>query len=133
MDPVVQVALITSVTGLFAGVMEGYRRQHKAIAEVKETSRATRDQVVNGHPTNLRSDLDDLRDQIGNLLDCQIVIGNKLEQGMQGLQASQARHEAALTEQSIDINGLRGELRHERDERLDVARRLDTHLRRDHD
>lgn len=114
MEPTVQVALIsaagTVLVALVGVLTEALRRHHKAITEVKENTREAREQVKNSHKTNLRDDLDTV-----------VLLLNKALE-------NQAVHDESMRTLSADIGGLRAEIRHERDERLEVSRRLDAHM-----
>lgn len=107
LDPDVQVALITAGgvlgTAYLGLVGERLRRQTVALAEVREHSQETRDQVSNSHSTNLRDDLDRVINGLDRVLD------------------GQERHEEALA-------ALREEMAHERRERLALATRVDDHI-----
>ena len=111
LEPTVQVALVTGVSGLIAAVGETLRRQNKALGEVREHAETTRTHIENSHPTNLRDDVDQVLTRLDQVLD------------------GQTRHDEALRQHGQDINGLRQDLSHERAERLAVAERLD-HLYR---
>jgi hypothetical protein len=115
LEPTVQSALVTGagtvLVALIGVVAELLRRQHKALDAVKQHTEATHDQVQNGHPSNLRDDVDRLLVGVDQVLD------------------GQARHDQLLRGHAAEIGGLRQELRHERAERLDVERRLNEHLR----
>ncbi|WJN63122.1 tail needle protein [Streptomyces phage phiScoe44] len=107
MEPTVQVALVTTggtiLVTLIGVVVEFLRRNHKALAEVKENAQVARDQVANSHTTNLRDDMDRLHDDVREVLD-------------------------VLRTHGAEIGGLRADLRQERIERLAVSERLDHHL-----
>lgn len=106
-DTAVQGAIVTTagtvMVALVGVVAELQRRQSRAINEVREHAAEAREQVANTHSTNLRDDLD------------------KVIAGLDLVLAGQARHEDALRE-------IRGDLAHERSERLAVEQRLDTHI-----
>ena len=114
LDPTVQVALVTVagtvLVALLGLVAEALRRHSKSLNEVKENTREAKEQVKNSHKTNLRDDLDQVV----------LLLNRALE--------NQARHDESLRDLAHDVNGLRTEIRHERDERLEVSRRLDTHM-----
>ena len=114
LEPTVQVAIITGLSGLLAALIEALRRQGKALGEVRDHAENTRTQVENSHPTNLRDDVDQVLDRLDRVLD------------------GQARHDDALRQHGAEIGGLRRDLSHERAERLAVADRLD-HLYRTQD
>ncbi|MEU5403706.1 DUF2746 domain-containing protein [Streptomyces sp. NPDC005963] len=86
------------------------RRQMAALGEVRENAQEARDQVSNTHTTNLRDDLDAVAERLDRVLD------------------GQARHTESLREQSREISELRGDISHERAERLAVSERLDHHI-----
>lgn len=86
--------LAVAITGLMA---EGMRRHAKS---QKESINAVKHQVQNSHKTNLRDDLDDLRDAI------QSVLSNQ-----------------ELTHR--DLGQIRNDLATERTERLHLAGRID--------
>ncbi|WMI33348.1 hypothetical protein SEA_PROVOLONE_27 [Streptomyces phage Provolone] len=106
-EPTVQVALVTTggtiLVTLIGVVVEMLRRNHKALSEVQENVTIARDQVANSHSTNLRDDMDRLHDDVREVLD-------------------------VLRQHGSEIGGLRADLRQERAERMEVSRRLDTHL-----
>lgn len=92
-DPTVLTAIVTGIFSLIGVVVvEMFRRQRRVLHEV-------RSQVKNSHSTNLRDDLDELRDGLGRVL------------------ASSERQEHSL-------NGIRTDLRVEREERLALAGRV---------
>ncbi|WP_163760950.1 DUF2746 domain-containing protein [Mycobacterium botniense] len=68
-----------------------------------------RDQLVNGHDSNLREDLDEFRAEVRAGFD-------DVRRDMRGIRQ--------------DIGGVRGELRDEREARLDLERRIETAKRR---
>lgn len=107
LDPTVQVALITTLGTFLVAILglaaEALRRHAKALDEVRQNTREAKEQVVNSHSTNLRDDIDDLRKAIEHSI---------------GLQHQHGK----------EIAGLRADLRLERQERLEVSRRLDSHL-----
>ncbi|UFD97963.1 hypothetical protein PQC18_gp25 [Streptomyces phage Pablito] len=106
-EPAANVALITTggtvAVALIGALVELLRRQHNAIAEVRENAQEARDQVSNTHTTNLRDDLDDLHEDVREVL-------------------------RVLTQHTTEIGGLRDDLRQERRERLAVSDRLDDHI-----
>lgn len=94
LDPSVQTALITGGFGLVASIV-GYvaprvNRSWRGVMEVRQ-------QVSNGHATNLRDDIDEIL------------------RGQAQLLANQAEH-------SAQIGDLRTDLEWERRERMDLAR-----------
>lgn len=105
LDPTVQTAIVGGVFGLLALLLD--RRRGRDIKAVAEHASAAREQVQNSHSTNLRDDLDKVLD------------------GIETLKQGQTQH-------SSEIGGLRADLRQERIERLDVARRLDDHTKMTH-
>lgn len=97
----VGVALVTGLLSIIGiAVAEILRRQHKAIGAVKANSDIVLEQTQNSHRTNLRDDLDAVHRDVRQVLD-------------------------VLRQHGVEIGGLRRDLSHERDERLDVSRRVD--------
>ena len=88
------------------------RRHGKALDEVRDHATATRHEVQNSHPTNLRDDVDRVLTGLDRVLD------------------GQANQDRALRQHGAEIAGLRAEVLLERDERLTVEKRLD-HLLHD--
>lgn len=80
------------------------RRHNRAVGGI-------RDQLYNGHETNLRDDLDGVVDGVRGIRD---DIG-EMRRDMRGFRG--------------DLGGIRGELRAERQARSDLERRIDDHLR----
>ncbi|MFE2104301.1 DUF2746 domain-containing protein [Kitasatospora sp. NPDC059463] len=99
-EPTVQVALV-SAGGAITAALVGVLVE--LVRRQGSTVAEVRDQVANSHGTNLRDDLDHVIERLGLVLD------------------GQERHNAELA-------SLRGEIAHERTERLAVAERLDSHL-----
>lgn len=102
LDPTVQTAIVGGIFGTLAILLD--RRRGRDIKRVEEHAAEARYQVQNSHKSNLRDDID------------------RVLEGIDALHLGQRMH-------SSEIGGLRAELRQERVERLDVARRLDDHLR----
>lgn len=71
------------------------------------------DELKNGHGTNLRDDLDEIRDAVHGIRDDQV----ETRQDLRGIRT--------------DIIGIRGELRSERIARSDLQQLVDQRLRRD--
>lgn len=97
LDPTVQVALIGAAVTLLGGAIEGVRRK---LNSVEEHAHAARAQVQNSHKTNLRDDMDRLHDDVREVLE-------------------------AVKRQGSEISGLRRDLRVEREERMQLAHRVD--------
>lgn len=71
------------------------------------------DELKNGHGTNLRDDLDEIRDAVHGIRDDQV----ETRQDLRSIRD--------------DIGGLRGEVRSEREARTDLQRLVDQRLLRD--
>jgi len=94
------VALISGVLALIGIIVgEVLRRQGNALKEVREHAAAVREQTQNSHTTNLRDDIDAVKDGVSALL-----MGQQL-------------HADAIT-------NLRTDLAWERRERMDLASRV---------
>lgn len=100
MSDAVLVAVITGGFGFLGICVTVLASRMKA---TNKAVHATQEQVQNSHKTNLRDDLDRLHD------DVRLVLTTQEQHGK-------------------EIGGIRTDLAHERDERLDVARRLDAHI-----
>lgn len=111
MDPQVQIALIGAAVALITLFVEGLRRQHKAITETRDNSRVTKEQTQNSHSTNLRDDIDDVRESVRE-------VHHEFSNTLLTLTAGQQRLVDA-------IEGVREDQRQERAERIEVARMVE--------
>lgn len=112
MDPQVQVALISAGVAVFLALFgEGWRRQHKAITETRDNSREAKEQVKNSHTTNLRDDIDDVRESVRE-------VHHEFANTLLNL--------AAVQQRLVDgMEGIREDQRQERAERIEVARMVE--------
>lgn len=104
LDPTVQAALITGGFSLIGILLTYLTRQTQRLIK---HSKATRWQVQNSHATNLRDDLDVIRD----------LVQKSVETGERALEATKENRYA--------IETLRGDLTVERRERIQLEDRVD--------
>ena len=83
----------------FITLRRGQKRAHRSHDDLNAKVQGIKDQVVNGHNTPLRQDMDDMRDTLGLIRD-----------DIRGIRT--------------DINDIRGELRTERTDLLDLEDRF---------
>ncbi len=126
MDPEVQVAMISAGVAVFLALFgEGWRRQHKAITETRDNSRVVKEQTQNSHDTNLRDDIDDVRDSVREVhhqfTNAMLVI----QAGQQRLSEAAALSQANQSVQMEALEGIREDQRLERQERIEVARMVE--------
>jgi putative NADH-flavin reductase len=102
LDPIVQVALIGLVGTILTLLMEGMRRQHKALGVVRDHAEAARFQVQNSHETNLRDDLDQMHDDVRQILEVSRSHGYELGHLRRDLQQERAER-SALSDRVTDL------------------------------
>ncbi|WP_018728529.1 DUF2746 domain-containing protein [Salinispora pacifica] len=100
LDPAVQAAIVTAL-GAIAVAFIGLLVD--LLRRQHKHLAEVREHVTNAHDTNLRDDIDRVLAGLDQVIETQ-------------------------RQQGRDINGLRDDIRHERLERMDVARRLDQHM-----
>ena len=121
--PVVDAVVIMSVaivmcctTGVY--VYKTVSRKLSELAEqmhlVSKDVEVAKHQVKNDHGTNLRDDMDDMRDRLDLILAEQSRQGDKQREMTESLRAGLAEHSELRT----NMEGMRTEMRHER-ERVD--------------
>ena len=99
MDPVILVALITTLGGVIVALIGFWGK----VTEIRDHTKEAKEQVKNSHTTNLRDDMDAIHEDVRAALEL-------------------------LKQHSKEIGGIREDIRQERDERLVLSKRLDAHL-----
>lgn len=103
-SPIELLAVFLVVAGPIAGAwLTGYLANRKHIGKMASEVKAVRGQVENSHDTNLRDDIDEIREMVRD--------------GMADIRSD-------ISGIRKDIGGLRGELRTEREERIESDARI---------
>lgn len=106
------VVTIIIVTAIVSGPTWLTARANRAIKDVHQQVRAVRDQVVNGHTTPMRADMDEMRLAVSNLRD-------EVRGGFSSLRADLTEERSARRDGDI---ALRAEMQGIRDK--DMSRRF---------